>query len=321
MAEITRANALALINQQNLNEIWEGAAADSAALRTFRRIPMSSKQARMPVIDALPTAGFLAGDTSGTRRKTTSNVVWASKTLEAEEIAVIVPIPENVFDDSSFNVWDSVRPRITEAVGAALDGAVFFGINKPSSWPLDINAGARAAANVYNPATAGDLAEDLNQTMAIVEQDGFDPNVFYSNVPKRAALRGLRDSQNRPIYVAGIRDGGPVDQVWGVEIAWVKNGSWVNDDSVTPFSGAGADYIVGDRNMAILGTRQDISFTILTEATLTDGAGNVLVSLAEEDMLALRCKMRVAFQVADPTTILGGASAYPFAVLGTPAGT
>ena len=68
MAEITRAEALALINQQNLAEIWEGAAADSAALRTFRTIRMGAKQARMPVIDALPSAGFV-GETAGTRRR------------------------------------------------------------------------------------------------------------------------------------------------------------------------------------------------------------------------------------------------------------
>lgn len=319
MAEVTRSDALALINQQNANEIWEAAVRDSAALRTFRRYPMSAKQARMPVIDALPTAGFV-GETSGTRVKPTSGQVWANKMLEAEELAVIVPIPENVFDDTSFGVWEAVRPRIAEAVGAKLDGATFFGVGKPVSWPADLNAGARAAGNVYDPATAGDLAEDLNQTMALVEADGFDVNVFYSNTPKRATLRGLRDSQNRPIYVASLRDGGDPSTVWGEEIAWVRNGSWVNDDKTSPYSGLGADFIAGDRNMAILGIRQDMTFKILDQATLTDPSTRaVLVSLAEEDMIALRCKMRVGFQVADPTTIEGGSGAYPFAVLGTPA--
>lgn len=317
MAEISRADALALINQQNSNEIWEGAPRDSAALRTFRHIPMGTKQRRMPVIDALPTAGFV-GETSGPRRKPTTSIVWANKVLEAEEIAAIVPIPENVFDDTEYNVWEAVRPRIAEAVGRALDAAVFFGINKPVSWPAALNPGARAAGNVYDPATAGDLAEDLNQTMALVEADGYDVNVFYSNTPKKARLRGLRDSQNRPIYVNSLREGGEPDRIWGEEIAWVRNGSWINDDVVTP-DGSGADFIAGDREAAILGIRQDITYKILDQATLTDGDGLVVVSLAEEDMIALRAKVRVGFQVADPTTIEGGSGAYPFAVLGTPA--
>lgn len=317
MAEITRANALALINQQNLTEIWEGAERESAALRSFRSIPMSAKQARMPVIDALPTAGFV-GETAGTRRKLTTNVVWASKVLEVEELAAIVPIPENVFEDTAFGVWEAVRPRLTEAAGRALDAAVFFGVGKPTSWPADLNAGARAAGNVYNPATAGDLGEDLNQTFALVEADGYDVNAVYSNTPKRAQLRGLRDLEGRPLYVASLREGGEPDQIWGEEIFWVRNGSWVNDDVVTP-DGSGADFIVGDREAAILGRRSDFQFKILSEATLTDGSGAVVMSLAEEDMVALRMKIRVAFQVADATTIEGGTSAYPFAVLGTPA--
>src|SRR5260221_9126558 len=115
MAEISRADALALINQQNSTEIWEAAVRDSAALRTFRRIPMGSKQRRMPVIDVLPNAGFV-GETAGTRRKPTARVAGANKMLEAEENACIVSIPEKVFDDSAFGVWESVRPRIGEAV-------------------------------------------------------------------------------------------------------------------------------------------------------------------------------------------------------------
>jgi HK97 family phage major capsid protein len=129
-------------------------------------------------------------------------------------------------------------------------------------------------------------------------------------------LRGLRDDQNRPIYVPGIREGGPTDQVWGINIDWVRNGSWVLADNDP--DDVGAHFIAGDREAAILGLRQDMTFKFLTEATLTDGAGAVLMSLAEEDMIALRVKMRLGYQVADPTTIEGGSSAYPFAILAEP---
>lgn len=308
MADISRAEALALINQQNMGEVWQQAAATSAALRTFRTVRMSAKQARMPVIDALPTAAFVNGDT-GT--KATTQQVWVSKMLEVEEIACIVPIPENVFDDTELNIWDEVRPRIAEAVGAALDGAVFFGTNKPASWPDSLEDGARAAGNLYSEATAGDIVEDINQTIALVELDGFDPNVIYSRRRLRARLRGLRDTTGQPIYSTSLSSDGRTQEVYDIQLEWVLNGAWVE-----PAGANGAHLIVGDRNMAILGLRQDMTFKILTEATLTDGAGNVVFSLAEQDMIALRCKMRVAFQVADPTTIEGGASAYPFAVLG-----
>lgn len=308
MADINRTDAAGLLAEvTNINEVVQGAAQSSAALRTFRTVNMGKKTATLPVIDALPTAGFVTEASDATGVKPTSEQVWVSKTLTAEEIAVIVPIHENVFEDSDIDVWGEVRPRISEALGAVLDGAVLFGTNKPASWPNSLEDGARAAGNLYSAATAGDLAEDINQTWALVEADGFDVNVNYARRSLRATLRGLRDSQGNPIYLSSLKGDGSADMIYGEDLEWVRNGSWV-DAVASP--AAGATLIAGDRNMAILGIRSDVQYKILTEATVGS------LNLAERDMIAIRAKFRVAFQVADPTTIEGGSSAYPFAVLG-----
>ncbi len=304
MADISRADALALINQQNMAEVFQQAAETSVALSTFRRVQMSAKEARMPVLDALPTASFLAAEADV---KPTSHQVWASKTLTAEELAVIIPIPENVFDDAAFDIWGEVRPRVAEAIGAALDAAVLFGTGKPASWPDGIAVAAEAAGNVVAPnlADTEDLAEHLNQAIGTVEGDGFDCGVVLGKRLLRQKLRGLRDSNGQLIYSQGMQAGDQVSMVWGVPIRYVTNGAW----------GVAADEaIVGDPNMAVIGIRQDIEFKILTEASIT-GVG----SLAEKDMIALRAKARFGFQVADPTTITGGATAYPFCLLKVPA--
>lgn len=309
MADINRADAEALISRQDINEVVQQATEGSAALRTFRRINMGTSTARMPVIDALPTAGFVTEAADATGVKPTAEAVWASKTLTAEEIAVIVPIHENVFDDSEINVWDEVRPRIAEAFGKVLDGAVFFGTNKPTSWPNSLEDGARAAGNVYSAATAGDLVEDINQTWALVEADGFDVNVNYAARSLRAQLRGLRDANQQPLLaVQGGLGSRPNYMIYGEDLEFVTNGAWVAATGGT--APAGATLIAGDRNMAILGIRQDVTYKILDQATVGS------LNLAERDMIALRAKFRVAFQVADPTTIEGGSTAYPFAVLG-----
>lgn len=308
MADIDRTDAAGLLQEvTNVNEVFQQATESSAALQTFRQVNMGTKTATLPVIDALPTAGFVTEASDSTGVKPTSQQVWVSKTLTAEEIAVIVPIHENVFDDTSLNVWDEVRPRIAEALGAVLDGAVFFGTNKPASWPASLEDGARTAGNLYSAATSGDLAEDINQTWALVEADGFDVNVNYAKRSLRVSLRGLRDDNNNPIYLDSLRGDGRADMIYGQDLFWVRNGSWVN--AVASPAG-GATLIAGDRNMAILGIRQDVQYKILTEATVGS------LNLAERDMIAIRAKFRVAFQVADPTTIEGGSSAYPFAVLG-----
>lgn len=307
MADINRSEAEALIAQQNIQEVFQQAAESSAALRTFRAVRMGAKQARMPVIDALPTAGFVTEAPDATGVKPTAQQVWVNKILEAEEIAVIVPIHENVFEDTSLNVWGEVRPRIAEALGAVLDGAVFFGTGKPGSWPDSIEDGARAAGNVRSAAAAGDLAEDVNQTMALVEADGFDVNAHYAARSLRAQLRGLRDLNNQPIYLESFQGAAQTRLLYGEEIAYVTNGAWVPATAGPPE--AGATLITGDRTKAILGIRSDVQYKILTEATVGG------LNLAERDMVAVRAKFRVAFQVADPTTIEGGSAAYPFAIL------
>src|SRR4029079_3690496 len=118
---VTRAEALSLLARQDAREIWQGAAQFSAALRTFRTVNMGKKQVRYPVLAALPTASFVAGEDPGdtAARKQITTQGWHERFLEAEEIAGIVVIPENLIDDAEpeFDLWAEIRPRIVEAVG------------------------------------------------------------------------------------------------------------------------------------------------------------------------------------------------------------
>src|SRR5688500_16528119 len=93
---VSRAEGQALIPEAVSDAILTNLASQSAALNLFRRIPMSTAQTRMPVLSALPTAYFVSGDTG---LKQSTEVNWASKYLNVEELAAIVPIPENVLDD------------------------------------------------------------------------------------------------------------------------------------------------------------------------------------------------------------------------------
>ena len=78
--------------------------------------------------------------------------------------------------------------------------------------------------------------------------------------------------------------------------------------------------MVGDPTKAILGTRTDISFRVLTEASLDVSAlqdGSQIVRLAQQDSVALRVRARFGFAVANPVTHLNpvAATRYPFAAI------
>lgn len=145
---ILRDGAEALIPEQVSKEIIQGVTEGSAVLNSFRKLPnMSSKKTRMPVMDMLPVAYFVDGDT-GTKK--TTKAKWENKHLVAEEIAVIVPIPEAVLDDADYDIFGQIKPRLIEAFHKKIDGAILFDVDKPASWRKGLFEIAKAAGSTVN---------------------------------------------------------------------------------------------------------------------------------------------------------------------------
>ena len=134
---ITRPNATALIPVPVMSDIIQGATENSVFLRMATRLPnMSSATLTLPVLSALPTAYFVTGeigDGTNAAIKKTTNMAWASKVITAEEIAVIVPIPENVMADTNYDIWGSVKEKASEAFGILIDNAAIFNSGAPAS--------------------------------------------------------------------------------------------------------------------------------------------------------------------------------------------
>lgn len=297
-----RTAADSLIPEPVSNEIIEGLPAASAALSTFRRVRMSSKTVKQPVLSALPNAYWVNGDTG---LKKTTELAWGNQTLTAEELAVIVPVPQAVLDDAAFDIWAEARPKLIEAFGAKIDAATLFGVDAPTSWGDGITERAVLAGNSHVEGSGGsvDFADDIARTIELVENDGYDVNVAYARRKIRGRLRRLRDQNDAPIFQT-FQQGSP-DSLYGNDFLYVRNGSWVNNYEV----------IVGDRNMAVLGVRQDITFKLFTEGVISDDSGNVVLNLMQQDSVALRAVMRVAFAVATPISRENDSGDFPFAVL------
>jgi HK97 family phage major capsid protein len=294
-----------LIPEEVANQIISGIEINSAAMRLMRRARMSRAQQRLPVLSALPTAYFVAG---GGGLKQTTKMSWANKYLVAEEIAVIVPIPEAYLDDSEFDIWGEVKPKIAEAFAVAIDAAVLFGTNKPTTWGEDVYTHAITAGNaVVRGAVSGqDVAGDVSDVMALVENDGFDVNGHVARRSMRATFRNLRDDNGQPIFSAGIPNKEPAT-LWGEPLQYISNAAW---DTVN------ASLLTGDWNQAIFATRQDITYKMLTEASIHDDEGALVYNFAQQDMVGLRCVGRFAYQVANSVNREGTYSGQsPFGVL------
>lgn len=303
-----RTDAAALSREEVANTIIQGLPAASASLATFRRVNMTKSQQRMPVLSALPVAYWVSGDTG---LKETSEINWANKYLDVRELAVIIPIPINVVDDSDFDIAGEAIPRLIEAFGAKLDAATLMNVANP--WPETYQKGiVRQAFDAGNYVVEGssvaphdDFAGDISDTFAKVEEDGFDVNIVYARRKVRARLRNLRDDTGNPIYQP-ISAGNPAT-IYGETLQFVPGGPWVNN----------YELIAGDRNAAILGVRSDFDFKVFTEGVISDDSSNVVLNLMQQDAIAIRCTGRFAFAVANPINAegVGDSTRFPFAVL------
>lgn len=287
---VSRTDAGALIPEEVSRDMIRRATDDSATLRLFRRVPVGRNQVRFPVLSALPVAYFVNGDTG---LKQTTEVNWANKYLNIEEIAAIVPVPDNVVADVELNIWDEMMPYLVEAFYRCFDSAVFFGTNAPGTWPTNIAAAATAAGNVNtegNTAANGGFFGDFDETLALIEADGYDMTGVVANRSSRALFRQARNSQGDRLD--GDRISGDFGTIDGSPIVYPMRGLWP--------TGSGAPRLfVGDWSNFVVGVRQDITMKVLTEAVIQDNTGQIIYNLAQQDMTALRLTFRVGWQVAN----------------------
>ncbi len=310
---ISREQAEALISEQLRPEITQKVPEQSAFLSMARRLPnMTSKQTRMRVLDVLPMAYFVNGDTG---YKQTSEMGWDNVFVTAAELAVIVPIPEAVLDDADFDIMGEVTPRVLEAMHRKVDGAILFGINRPAEWDADIITRARQAGNNVAVAAGRDMYDLIlgeYGAFAKVEESGYEVTGVMGGLGMRVKLRGLRTPDGQPIFSTSMQ-GTTQYALDGVAMQFPKNGAF--DNSI-------AQMIVGDFSQAVYSIRQDITVKILDQSVIQDPVTKEIVyNLAQQDMIALRVVMRLGWALPNPATPLDeGRTACPFAYIepGTP---
>ena len=294
---IDKTNVEALIDTQVANEIFEGVVRESKALSMFRRLPnMTSDKTKLRVLDSLPIAYFVDESTNNGRKNLTK-MAWDKKYINAAELAVIVPIKENVLNDISIDIWSEVKPRIVEAFGKKIDNAIFNGTDKPADWragliPSIVTAGAEV--------TEGDnLYSDINDVMTKVEESGYNVTGLLGGVGLKGKFRMLTDTTGQPIK------GTEIDSL---PKAFLDNGAWDKTKSVL---------IAGDFSQAVYAIRQDVTYKVLTEAVIQDPSdGSILYNLAQDDMVALRVVMRLGWEIPNPVNALNEtATRFPFANL------
>jgi len=309
---IDRQDANALIPEDVSMALIEGVRKKSVAMNLQRRLPnMSTRVGKIPVLEMLPHADFVDGDAG---MKITTDMAWGKKQLVVGEIAAIVPIPEAVLDDSDYDIWGQVRPALEEAFGRVYDRQVFNGSNPkaPVEWPKGIIPQAIGVSNVVSLGSGRDVLDDLNTLFGEhLEEYDYDVTGIAGQIRLRSKLRNVRDENGQFLFTNPTS--GSDNNPFGVPVYYVGKGVWDRGLALA---------IAGEWDNTVYSIRQDMTFRIFTEGVVSDDEGKVVYNLMQQDMVAMRAVLRVAWQITNPINIdrLGDdrrpdAKAFPFAVL------
>lgn len=296
---ILRADAAALFQEYLGQEIITQATKSSVALATLPTVVLPNKSQRYPVLATLPQAQWLSGEGE---KKPLTDVKWDKVVITAEEIAVIVPVDESVIEDANEDVVARVTSLIIQEFARAIDTAVMFGDFGGMSLPSQPKGGI--VGNARKVVTRGTdpkngIGADFNQVFQGIEEIDAEVTNIYAAKRLRGALRDQRDGMGGLVYVPTMTNAN-VDAIYGVDTRYPLG--FANQNAV--------EAVAVDRSSIMVGIRKDVQVKILDQAMLT-GFG----SLAEQDAIGIRARMRIGYQFANPIWLNNPKREYPFAVL------
>lgn len=313
-----------IIPKELADEVYAGIIEGSTVLNHFDRLPdMGSATKELPVLDALGEAYFV-GDTvtddltygedaeathtprEGTAGlKRTHYMKWKGVKIVAETLAIILPVPREVLEDSKFNIWEAMQPRVIEAMGKRIDEAIIWGKNRPESWASGIVPTAINRGNLVVAGSGTDFAEETSDLMGLIEQYGFEATAFMAGPGIKKTIRNAKNVNGDLLFAPGT--GGAPDTFWGTDVIYTKNGSF--DTSV-------ADLIVGDIGQGKFAIRQGFDVTITDVGVINNEYGEIEINLFQENAKAMRVEMRLGWALPNPIHQLNAdRTGYPFAVL------
>ncbi|MEX5836477.1 phage major capsid protein [Bacillus velezensis] len=216
----------------------------------------------------------------------TSKAQWLTAKMISKKLGVIIPVSKEFLRYSVTDFFTQMRPAMAEAFAIKFDQAALFGVDSPFGKGVSVFEKIKESGNTIALNSLGNLYDELNGVMALVEDADKDVNGFTTTRRFRQKLRGTKDGNGLPIF--NDATGGATQQALGLPIGYVDSKSWDYEK---------AALFAADWNYTRYGIPQGMEYKISEDATLTtivDADGNP-INLYERDMVALRVTQQVGF--------------------------
>jgi HK97 family phage major capsid protein len=278
----------------------------SAVESLAARIPMGSDTKHVPRTAGMDVAVVAKGGTYGEDTSLNDEVL-----LSAIKFGKAARIAEEDIDDSVANIieakmigWGKSYAKLIDnaslAVSAASNGTT---VPFTSLYQLlnttDATLSYTGGANITTAASSGAPSySEFSTAIGNVESgDYFDPGsmVAIAHPAFRKSLRGVLDTQNRPIFIEGLS--GTPDTVFGVNVRWSLGAKLTATATSTPTGRALMAFV--NPELMLLGVRSG------PESVFIDGRDG-LSALTDESILKMRARRGWAYGHPNGASILVG---------------
>ena len=273
MTDLNRASSGISLPAAVSSEILAKMTETSVVQRAARQITLPGNGAAVNVITGEPTAAWV-GETGV---KPVSNGSAATKVLRPYKLAVIETF-SNEFRRDLPALYAALADRLPAALAKKFDATVFHGTAPGSDF--DTLSGATAKVLDY---------DGLVGSLSAIGAEGYDLNGFVISPQGEAALLGLKDLQDRPLFIGNLQAEGTIGSVLGRPV-YKSRAAYL--DTTTDVLG-----FAGDWSQAVWGQVSDVVIKISDQATLT--AGEDTINLFQQNMFAVLAEIEIGFRVSD----------------------
>lgn len=244
-------------------------------------------------------------DEGGKKKSTQPKFAIVTQTLK--KLTAIVPMTEEILEDSLINLTELVGKLIAEAVAKEVDIQFFNGTGSPFTGIL--NNGSINQVTEGTGDADDNLADELLRMQDATPAGAQAGAKYYLNRTWLSKIRKLKDQDGNYIYQAPAA--GLPGTIWNKPYVTVEA-----MPTVAEVTQEGDPFILyGNlKQGAIYGDKQQIRVKLLDQATINDTDDSTSINLAEQDMIALRFVQRVGYVIALPaalTVLLKGAEDSP----------
>lgn len=283
------------IPSELMAEVLRIAGEKGVARSEMRYLPFSGpgNERKVPTIGSSVTVSWV----NEGAKKPGTKAVFGLVTQTLKKLAAIVPLTEEVIEDSAINLTELIATLFAEAVATEEDAQFFAGSGSPWTGILN-NASVVKTTTQLDPSLKDrTLADDLLTMQDSIPAKAAANAKYYMNRTWLTVIRTLKDANGNYIY-QNPGQGQPAT-LWNKPVTLV--------DSMPAFSEvqAGDQFVIFTdlKQTCIFGDKQELRVKMLDQATITDADGSTVINLAEQDMVAVRVVERVGYVVALPAGI------------------